>query len=435
MKYLNNNFVIYGFTFFTLLLLGLFFSKGSIPNQEGYFELGWHTSHIDFNRIFTDPAITPLNFLVAILIERSLHISVATAWKLMDLTFSSFLGVLLVNLYLKLHKTKHFFEKILPGIVIITSVGYFYSFTSMSGEGMPLFFAAAGLYYWNKKSFILATLLFILSFFSKFTIYLIAPGIFIWTFINIRNFSRKNLIQLFIMGVIFTSIFISYHSFKNWSDIKLQSSYINNFSPWILLNNFPPYFLALLLGAPIVIIFAFLNPSWKNLYFISGISAGIMLLRRYFYWNHPQQIIVFLMLYFFTSPKAKVFLKNKYIFLQLIFSICLLALLPIKTSNFELFHKHYTIKESIQIDTEVMKDLNGQKVGYFMNRRFDEPFFTYEISYLNPVWDFIINDTKYIVLPSINIPKQLTDFKHCSYTFNKQIGSQSIFKVNCNLNK
>ncbi len=311
--------IVYVLIFLAFLAVGLFISKDSIPNQEGYFELGWKISHIDFGGILKNAAITPLNFLVAVIIERLFHISVASSWKLMDLTFSALLGTFLAYLYGKRHRSNTFMPKILSAIVIITSVGYIYSFTSMSGEGMPLFFAATGLYFWQKKSFVPATLLFILSFLSKFTIYLVAPGIFIWTILNIRYFSRKNLMQLFVMSIFFASIFIVYHSSKNWADIKLQSLYINNFSPWIILNNIPPYFLALLLGAPLVVIFTFLNPSVRNLYFTAAVSAGIMLLRRYFYWNHPQQIIVFMMLYFFTDSKAKIFLQKKYVFLQLIF--------------------------------------------------------------------------------------------------------------------
>ncbi len=70
-----------------------------------------------------------------------------------------------------------------------------------------------------------------------------------------------------------------------------------------------------------------------------------------------------------------------------------------------------------------------------MNRRFDELFPTYEISYMDPSWDFIINDTKYVVVPGIGLPRQLTNFKNCIYIFYRQVGPESIFRVNCGINK
>lgn len=122
---------------------------------------------------------------------------------------------------------------------------------------------------------------------------------------------------------------MGYNSLKHWGDIKLQTHYINNFYPSIAINNFPPYFLALITGAPLVSLFAFTQPGFTNLYWLAGSSSLIMLLRRYYQWNHPAQIIAFWLLYFLTHPEAKTFIQKRLVFLQVVFSICLIAVLPV----------------------------------------------------------------------------------------------------------
>ena len=189
--------------FVTVLVSGFALSWKSIPNQEGYTEIFWNVSHIDFSEIIRSPSITPLNFLVAIVIERTLHLSVANVWKLMDLIFAGSTALFLTHIYLQKYSPKTLFHKLAPIIIIVSSVGFVYSFTSMSGEGMPVFFALLGLYYWQKRSFILATLCFITSFLAKYTIYLIGPGVLIWTLMSLRTFSRKDIRQLFISTMLF----------------------------------------------------------------------------------------------------------------------------------------------------------------------------------------------------------------------------------------
>lgn len=189
--------------FVVVLVSGFALSWKSIPNQEGYTEIFWQVSHIDFSEIIKSPAITPLNFLAAIVIERTLHLSVANVWKLMDLTFAGFTALLLTHIYLQKQTPKTLFLKLAPIVIIVSSVGFIYSFTSMSGEGMPIFFALLGLYYWQKRLFILATLCFITSFLAKFTIYLIGPGVLIWTLMSLRTFSRKDTRQLLSATILF----------------------------------------------------------------------------------------------------------------------------------------------------------------------------------------------------------------------------------------
>ena len=94
-----NRFIILSFLFCAIIGLGLFLSNNSIPNQEGYFEGAWKLSHINFTDAILSPATTPLIFLTGMLIERVLGISLANAWKIMDLVFAGFIGVFLTYVY------------------------------------------------------------------------------------------------------------------------------------------------------------------------------------------------------------------------------------------------------------------------------------------------------------------------------------------------
>lgn len=417
--------------FFLVIGTGFLLSYGSIPNQEGYVELSWNLNHLNFRETLFHPMTTPLNFLVALVIERILSTSTAAAWKIMDLTFAGFIAVFITKVYWNNTKPKLLFDKFMPVLIITTSVGFIYSFTSMSGEGMPVFFALLGVYYWNKKRFIRASLLFILSFLSKYTIYLIAPGLILWTVFQLKYYSKKELKQIFVAGILFLSSFFLYHSLKQWVDFKLHLPYISNLSPQIILNNFPPYLMAIIMGAPIIAIFSFLYPSFTNLFWLCGFSCLIMLLRRYFCWNHSQQIITFWMLYFFSHPNIHKILQKRFMLLQSIFFFSLIVLLPINSGGLPIFYKHITKYDSYKIEEEINRDYHGGKVGYYGNRRFDVPFPNYEISYMAPDWDFVIKDTEYVVIPSIGIPGRLLDFKECKYIYYKQIGLNAIYKVDC----
>ncbi len=419
------------FLFCAIIGLGLFLSNNSIPNQEGYFEGAWKLSHINFTDAILSPATTPLIFLTGMLIERVLGISLANAWKIMDLVFAGFIGVFLIYVYWKTHKPTQLFDLATPVFIILSSLGFIYSFTSMSGEGMPIFFALVGIYLWQKRSFKTASLLFILSFLSKFTLYLIAPGVGIWTLVQLKSYSKKEIREIVIASMMFLAVFFTYHTIKQWGDIKLQTQYISNFSPSIILNNFPIFFIAVLLGAPLVAFFAFVYPSISNVFWLAGFSSLIMLSRRYFYWNHPQQIIVFWMLYFFSHQKSKEFLQKRFILLQIIFSLFLVNLLPVTIGNNLIFYKHITKQESFAIDNEIKKDYHGGKIGYYLNRRFDEPFPNYEISYMEHDWDFVVEDTEYIVVPTGLIPEQIVRHKQCRLIYYATVKRNMIYQVKC----
>ena len=418
------------FLFCSIISLGFFLSYNSIPNQEGYFEGAWLLSHGNFTQTILSPAVTPLNFFVGFALERILHVSTANAWKIMDLVFSGLLGVFLIHIYWEKHRPKNISDLFFPPLTILSSVGFLYYFTSMSGEGMPVFFAVTGIYYWQKRSFTTACLLFILSFLSKFTLYLIAPGMGLWLLFNLKSYSRQELKQIGIAAILFLSVFFAYNTIKQWGDIKLQVAHINSFPPQIVLYNFPYYFVAILLSAPLIVLFSLSNPSITSLFWIAALSCFVMLIRRYFYWNHPQQIVAFLMLYFFTHPQSKNVIHLRYIFLQIIFSICLIALLLSSIGSI-FFPAHMTKQESFAIDGEIMKDYHGGKVGYYLNRRFDEPFPNYEISYMEPNWDFVVEDTEYIVVPAGLIPEQIVRHKQCRLIYYSVVAQNIIYKVTC----
>ncbi len=418
-----------------VITVGFLLSWKSIPNQEGYFEAAWKLSHLDFSKSLLDPSVTPLNFLVSTLIERSLHISLTNAWKLMDLFFCGLLVIVFTNIYSKSSFSHFSFQFFVPLIISLSSLGFIYSFTSASGEGMPIFFSVVGVYLWQKRSFVPANLLFILALLSKYTFYLIAPGIFLWTLFNFKTFTKKDIQNMFFGISLLVSILVLYHGIKHWEEIKLQLRYVNNTSPLIFINNFAIYLFAALLGAPLLLLFTFLNPQINNLFLLTAISSMLILSRRYFYWNHVQQIVSFLLLFLFTHPKAREFLQLRSVALQVLFTFIIIIFLPITAGSFTLFPKQLTIYESQAVDREIMKDFHGGNIGYYLNRRFDEPFPNYEISYMDPSWDFVMDDTEYVVLPLPGIPRQLTSFKQCQYIFHQQVGTNSIYKVMCSKKK
>ncbi|MEK7060933.1 MAG: hypothetical protein AAB931_00250, partial [Patescibacteria group bacterium] len=150
--------ILYLFIFITTVGSGLILSQDSIPNQEGYFELAWNFSHLDTKKTLLAPAVTPLNFIVGAILERVLNISAANAWKIMDLTFAAALAVFLSYVFKTVQKPSSLVDKLIPPILILSSLGFIYSFTSGSGEGMPIFFAVVGVYLWQKKNFLPGTL-------------------------------------------------------------------------------------------------------------------------------------------------------------------------------------------------------------------------------------------------------------------------------------
>jgi len=349
----------------------------------------------------------------------------------MDLLFSGLLAVFLIQVFWKFNKPQSLWQLLMPILIILTSFGYLYLPSSMTGEGPPVFFAVTGTYFWWRRKFTLAGLLFMASFLSKYTFYLIVPGLTIWTFWQRNQYSRREIRRLFLTIGLFLLLFLGYHFLKSWADFRLQTHYVSNDLQYTL-TNITILLSVLCLGAPITTILSISLPNLKNVFWLSAISALLILSRRYFYWHYPFQIIPFLLLYVFTQPELVRFIKKRFILLQALLSFAVYNLLPISAQyNSYLFPKHLSTVEMRAIDATIQTDYHGGKVGYYLNRRFDEPFPHYEISYLAPNWDFVIEDTEYVVIPSLGFPVQLTAYKQCKYVFAAQIGSNALYKVEC----
>lgn len=394
--------------------------------------MAWKLSYIDFKSTILSAAVTPGSFLVPYFAHKIIPISLSLLWKLTDLFFAGLSASFLTFVYWQSNKPKTLFEKLSPLIILLSSVGYIYSFTSMSGEGIPLFFALLGVHSVSRKNYFLGFIFLTVCMLSKFTFYLIMPGITIWGLINLKNFSRREIKQVIIFSTLFLIIFFTYHSLKNWADIKLQFTYINSVIPTNVFQNFPYYFLALLLGAPLITIFAILNPAFKNIFYLAAFSAFLMLLRRYFYWNHPQQIIMFFALYFFSNEKAKMLITKRNILIHVAIFVSIIAIMPIYSKTIPIFFKHQLVNESWKIEAEILKDYHGGKVGYYLNRSYEEPFPTYEISYMpdNQYGDLF--ESEYVVIPTvIGIQDRLRKYPMCNFIYYKQTESNVIYKVTC----
>lgn len=412
--------------------MGYLISYKSIPNQEGYFEIAWNLSYIDFKKTIMSAAVTPISFLAPYYLHKITQISLSLSWKMIDLFFAGLSASFLTYVYWENNKPEKLFEKISPLFVLLSSAGFIYSFTSMSGEGIPILFGLLGVYSICKKRYFFAFLYLSICMLSKFTFYLIAPGIIIWFFLNLRSFTKREIRNIAIYSLLFFIIFLAYHSFKEWTDIKLQFAYINSIIPIDAFRNFRYYFLAIILGAPIISGLAFFKPSFKNLYFLAALSALIMLSRRYFYWNHPQQVIMFMALYLFSSQNAKVFITKSTIIFQVLITVSVITLSPVMSRTIPIFFKHQTQNESRAIESEILKEYQGGKIGYYLNRAFDEPFPTYEISYLPKRQPEDVYESEYVVIPTvIGLPKQLTEIPACTYLYHKQTIDNTIFKVKC----
>jgi len=394
--------------------------------------MAWNLSFIDFKKTIMSAAVTPISFLVPYFLHKVAPVSLAFIWKVTDLFFAGLSLSFLTYVYWKTHKVKSFWQKLAPPTILLTSMGFTYSFTSMSGEGIPIFFGLLGIYSVSQKNYFLAFISLSICLLSKFTFYLIAPGLIAWGFLNLKNFNREETRKIIFYFLLFLLVFVSYHSFKNWVDIKLQFAYINSVIPIGIVYNFPYYFLALILGAPIITVFSILNPSFRNIFFLAALSALVMLLRRYFYWNHPQQVIMFLALYFFSSEKAKFFINKGNILIQAAIFVSIILIFPIYSKTIPLFYKHQSQGESRQIENEILKDYHGGKVGYYLNRVFDEPYSTYEISYMSNAQYYDIESSEYVVIPTvIGIPAQLRQFSQCRFEYRKQTENNTIYKVAC----
>lgn len=429
---MRTRFTLLIFTFFSILILGFLLSWDSLPDQEGYFEMSWNLVYHDFGKILMTGFVTPLNFFVVTLIHKLTSVSLSNSWKIMDLSAGGVLGAFLVWVFWRHQKPQKFIDLIKPIAIMVGSFCFVYPLTSMTGEGLAVCFAAVAIYFFSQKKYHLATPLFILSFLSKYTIYLITPGIILWVILKRNTLSaddKKNLIRSL---VIFLTVFFTYHFIKNWADIRLQSAYNTQFNPLYLLSNLPFFMITLGLGTPLLLWFVFSNFSFSNLFILASFSALVMMLRRYFFWHYPVQIVPFLVLYAFTHKNALVFFSWRRIIVQLTLMIALIHLLPIQFGKTTIFPKKTTISTMKKVDLEIQKDYKGGKVGYYQNRRFDETWPHYEISYLDPSWDFEIQASEYVVIPTaLGIPAQLTQFENCQYIFVKKVETQSIYRVKC----
>ena len=126
------------FTFLSIVGLGLLISKNSIQDPLGYTEMAWHVSYDGFSEKILDPAITPLNFILVILIQRLSHIAMNNAWKILDLTFGGLSSVFLINIFWKYQRPKKFVELLLPIFIILGSLMFWYPYTASTGEGATI---------------------------------------------------------------------------------------------------------------------------------------------------------------------------------------------------------------------------------------------------------------------------------------------------------
>lgn len=195
----------------------------------------------------------------------------------------------------------------------------------------------------------------------------------------------------------------------------------------------PRYFIiALFLGSPIVFVISLLKPSFRHLFWLAGLSAFVVFQSRYFMWHYSYQIVPFLIYYVMTQPQLVRLISYRILVLQVFLTICLYISLPIKVDTITILPKHNTYYDMQAVQREIENNgYKGGKIGYYMNRPFDEPFPAYEISYMDPSWRFQIEGTEYVVLPNDFVPPILTSFPGCELQFVKTVRLNSIYKVSC----
>lgn len=422
--------------FFGFLGLGFYTSWASIANQAGYTEIAWQISHIDFTKHLLQSAYTPLNYFFVVFLERTFHISIGNAWKLTDLFFGGLLATLLTHVFWTSQNVRSYKQLFIPVIMIAGTFGLYYNLTSMTGEGPAVFFAVFGIYWWWKHKFIPAAFLFLLSFFSKYTVFLIGPALALWTIGSWPKFNspeRKKLIVAILLGI---SVFTIYYGMKNWRDLTEQSVYSGSFSVQTLLEtrlreHLPRFTLALFLLAPIATVFALVFPQPFNLFWLASLSSLLMLNTRYFDWYFPVEIIPFLLLYLFSHPKFMQLHPLRIGMIQLVFTVVLFMQLPLSMGLKTIIPRHITKYDSFAIENEIRKDYHGGKIAFYQNVRTDFPLPAYDVAYLDPAWDFVLEDTEYAVLPVGPVSSRLTDFENCRFIYHTYIGQAMIYKVTC----
>lgn len=422
-------YISYVSAFLVVIVIGLLMSWKSIPNQEGYYEVSWNLTYLDFKKYILWDIVTPINFLLPYLLVKITPLSLANAWKIIDLFFGGLVAVFLSYQANKRNQFIKFSDMLKTPLLIAGSIGAILPLTSMTGEGLSVLVSLLGLHAWISNSFILGGLLFCVAFLSKYTIYLILPGIGIWTLMNWLTFTQAQRRRIIFSGVMLLSAFFLYQSLKNWGDILSQAGLSN------VLYGFksnPPYFIVVLvIGSPIILTLSLLKPNLKHLFWICSLSAFICFQTRYLIWHYPYQIIPLLFYFVLTQPGLMKLISYRMILLQLVFTLCLYLTLPLKIDNIILYPKHVTYDEMNKVAEIIKTSYSGGKVGYYMNRPFDEPFPVYEISYMDPSSRFQIEQTEYVVLPNGIIPQILTSFPGCELRFVKTVQLDSIYKVTC----
>ena len=413
----------------SVIIIGLLVSWKSIPNQEGYFELSWNLTYLNFKETILNPQVTPLNFLLPYLLVKLFHLSLLNSWKILDLVFGGFTAAFIVRYAILHNNLQHLKEMIKMQLLLISSVGAIYPLTSMTGEGLSVFVCLLGVHAWLNYSFMLGALFFSLAILSKYTIYLILPGIILWTVVNWSKFDLLQKRNIILSLVFFLGIFLVYNNLKSWGDITGQAGLSSSFKGALYL--LPYFIIALILSAPIIIILSFLSPDVQHLMRLVSLSALLVLLTRHFYWHYPYQVIPFLTYFVVSKPNLVKLIKYRYIVFQIILTLCIYILLPLKVKDTTIFPKHNTFSDLRRVEIEINKSYHGGKIGYYGNRPFDEPFPAYEISYMDPSWRFQMEQTEYVVLPSDFIPPLLGSFSGCELTWLKTINLNAIYKVAC----
>ncbi len=141
---------------------------------------------------------------------------------------------------------------------------------------------------------------------------------------------------------------------------------------------------------------------------------------------------MFMALYFFIHPKSKHFMKWSLVLIQIVITISIIYILPLEGEIQAIFPKHMKYDEARLVEKHILEDFHGGKVGYYLNRPFDEPYSAYEISYSQADWGTTLLQTEYVVIPTkVGIPSVLFNQPSCKYIFDFQTENNIIYKLSC----
>ena len=388
-------------------------------HNKTYF--AWAIAYLNFKKNLFNDFVPPGFYLLSAGLHLLLkHGSLAFWQKVIDLLAGE-----LIIVFFSLKTISHKKWWLVP-VIGFTSVGFLSPLVAQGGEGPVALLIILGLYYWQEKKFIKASLFFSLSVWFKFLFYFIAPALFIFSFFYWQKLTFKLKRQLLLGTFIILLSIVLYQLLDNFQDLTFQFNRQGIPQLEVISLYFGWYLFTLILGFPFLLI---ANRNYKlNLFFYCGLVVWIILaIYRYcYYYAFPIFALFFASVFYKNTAYLKINVGK--IFLTVLFGISVFFILPYLTPP------DATLPIKKEEYQKVIKIISANYQGGFVVIPMS---FALEFPYKNYSHDGLPKDKNMLrqiewIVARPDIPEKLTAIKECQAIYQENISSLiSLYRYQC----